>query len=56
MRIVFEHMMGSLAPIDEVKKCKWFVPQKEDGSPTRWQRVVFAIQGGLPDSLVGRFN
>jgi hypothetical protein len=52
MRILFEHMMGALAPIHEVKKSGWFVAQKEDGSPTRWQRVVFAIQGGLPDRLV----
>jgi hypothetical protein len=52
MRILFEHMMGTLAPIDEVKKSQWFFPQREDGSPTRWQRVVFAIQGGLLDSVV----
>jgi hypothetical protein len=32
MRILFEHMMGTLAPIDEVKKSGWFVAQKEDGS------------------------
>lgn len=52
MRILFEHIMDSRAPLDEVKKCSWFKPERENGEPTRWQRVVFAIQGGLEESFV----
>ncbi len=52
VRILFEHMMGKLAPIDQVKQSAWFVAEKEDGNPTRGQRIAFAIQGGLADSFV----
>jgi Predicted pPIWI-associating nuclease len=52
MRILFEHMMGTLAPIEQVKQSAWFVPDKRDGTPTRRQRIVFAIQGGLADTFV----
>jgi Predicted pPIWI-associating nuclease len=52
MRILFEHIMDTLAPLDQVQRSSWFVPQKENGSPTRGQRVVFAVQGGLADAFV----
>jgi hypothetical protein len=52
VRILFEHLMGKLAPIDQVKQSAWFVAGKEDGNPTRRQRIAFAIQGGLADSFV----
>jgi Predicted pPIWI-associating nuclease len=52
MRILFEHMMGTLAPIEQVVQSEWFAPEREDKVPTRWQRIVFAIQGGLSDDFV----
>jgi hypothetical protein len=52
MRILFEHMMGALAPPDQVIKSAWFVAERNDGTPTKWQRIVFAIQGGLTDTFV----
>jgi hypothetical protein len=52
MRILFEHMIGTLAPVEEVKQSKWFVAERPDNVPTRWQRIVFAIQGGMTDSFV----
>jgi hypothetical protein len=52
IRILFEHMMGTLAPINQVKQSGWFVAEKPDGLPARWQRVVFALQGGLTDDFV----
>ncbi len=52
MRILFEHMMDTLAPINSVMRCAWFKPEKEDGKPTRAQRINYAIQGGLLDSFV----
>jgi hypothetical protein len=52
MRILYEHMMGVLAPIEQVKQCSWFVEEREDKAPTRGQRIAFAIQGGLDDDFV----
>jgi hypothetical protein len=52
MRILFEHIIGTLAPVDQVVQAGWFVSERQDNVPTRWQRIVFAIQGGLSDSFV----
>jgi hypothetical protein len=52
IRILFEHIIGTLAPVEQVVQTEWFVSEREDNLPTRWQRIVFAIQGGLTDSFV----
>lgn len=52
MRILFEHMMDTLAPVEQVRQSSWFKSERVDGHATRWQRVVFAIQGGLSDAFV----
>ncbi|MCW5750711.1 MAG: hypothetical protein KIT81_06155 [Alphaproteobacteria bacterium] len=52
MRILFEHMMDTLAPVEQVKQSSWFKSERVDGHATRWQRVVFAIQGGFSDAFV----
>lgn len=54
MRILFEHIMASCSPNAEVIRAPWFTPDPEskDGRPTRWQRIVFAIQGGLSEAFV----
>jgi Predicted pPIWI-associating nuclease len=52
MRILFEHIMDTRSPEDHVVRAAWFKAQKPSGKPTRWQRVIFAIQGGLSESLV----
>lgn len=52
MRILFEHMMDTLAPVEQVKQSSWFKSERADGHATRWQRVVFAIQGGFSDAFV----
>jgi hypothetical protein len=52
MRILFEHMIGTLAPIAEVTQSEWFVSERPENVPTRWQRIVFAIQGGMTDDFV----
>jgi hypothetical protein len=54
MRILFEHMMESLAPSDAVRRCSWFKAERDNGLPTRWQRAVYAIQGGLDDDFVAK--
>jgi len=47
MRILFEHTMGILTPDAEVKDCAWYKLEKEDGEPTRGQRIKYAIHGGF---------
>lgn len=54
MRILFEHIMDTRSPEDEVGNANWFTCERKDGKPTRWQRVKFAIQGGLSETLVKR--
>jgi hypothetical protein len=53
MRILFEHMMDTLAPNDQVIQCQWF--KREEGKrdkPSRSERILFAIQGGLSEEFV----
>jgi len=52
MRIMYEHLANNLSPTDEVMQAPWFRPAKEDGRPTRKQRLVFAVQGGLSDDYI----
>jgi len=53
MRILFEHMMDMLAPKDQVVQCQWFKRKDgEDSRPTRTERIMFAIQGGLSETFV----
>lgn len=52
MRILFEHMMDTLAPNEDVARTTWFKPEQKSGKPTRGQRVVYAIQGGLSETFV----
>jgi len=44
--------MDTLSPEDEVVKTSWFTPERHDGKPSRGQRVLFAIQGGLSEAFV----
>lgn len=52
MRIMFEHMMGALASDEQIVQCLWFKAQNDKNIPTRGQRIIFAIQGGLSDDFV----
>ena len=53
MRILFDHLMDTLAPRCKVQTCAWFKTEKEDGGrPTRRQRITYAIQGGFTDAFV----
>jgi hypothetical protein len=52
MRILFEHNMDTLSPENQVIKTSWFKSENPEGKPTRWQRVMFAIQGGLSETFV----
>lgn len=52
IRILFEHIVGTLAPNDEVKNCKWYAPVEGREEPVRAQRIQYWIQGGLSDEYV----
>jgi hypothetical protein len=52
LRIMFEHMMGALAPDGQIVQCPWFKAQNDKNIPTKGQRIIFAIQGGLSDDFV----
>jgi hypothetical protein len=52
MRILFEHIMDTLSPENQVVRTPWFKSESPEGKPTRWQRVMFAIQGGLSETFV----
>ncbi|CCD90971.1 conserved hypothetical protein [Bradyrhizobium sp. ORS 375] len=52
MRILFEHMMDALAPVEQVVQADWFVSEREGNVPTRAQRILFAVQGGLSSDFV----
>ncbi|MBK1695657.1 hypothetical protein [Rhodovibrio salinarum] len=52
MRMLFEHLMDTLASHDDVQTCAWFQPASDTAKPTRRQRITYAIQGGLTDTFV----
>jgi hypothetical protein len=52
MRILFEHVMDALSPEEQVVSAPWFQPERPNGKPTRWQRAIFAVQGGLTEAFV----
>jgi hypothetical protein len=52
MRILYEHTMGVLAPQVEVKDCAWFKAERDDGEPTRVQRIKYSIHGGFSEEFV----
>jgi hypothetical protein len=54
MRMLFEHVMDSLAPAFEVERCSWFKPETQTGRPSRAQREMFAVQDGFPEQFVKR--
>jgi hypothetical protein len=52
LRELATHMLHSLAPDDEVRRCAWFEQAKDTKTVTRGQRARYIIQAGLPDDFV----
>ena len=51
IRMLFEHVMGTLAPPAEVEACSWY--NRVDGQDTdRAQRIQYWMQGGLTDKFL----
>lgn len=49
IRMLFEHVMGTLAPDSDVEACSWYAPIKDTNKPVRAQRIHYWLQGGLSD-------
>jgi hypothetical protein len=52
MREVMSDFQQILSPDEEVKKAKWFKPERTNGMPTQRQRVKYAIIGAGQQELV----
>jgi hypothetical protein len=54
IRELTREVFKTLAPDDEVKKCKWYKKETPEGKDdiTRVQRMIYAIKGGLSDSFI----
>lgn len=52
IRMLFEHVMGTLAPDGEVEACAWYRPIEGQAKPVRAQRIQYWLQGGLTDGYL----
>ncbi len=52
LRELVTHVLHTLAPDDEVRRCVWFVQAKDTKTVTRVQRARYIVQAGLPDAFV----
>jgi len=55
IRELSTHVLESLAPDEEVKNCKWYVPAaKAPKQISRVQRIKYAIHGGIDDNYAAK--
>ncbi|MEO8723340.1 MAG: hypothetical protein ABI395_07435 [Sphingobium sp.] len=52
LRELATHVLHSLAPDDEVRRCIWFEQATDTKTVTRSQRARYIVQAGLPDDFV----
>jgi hypothetical protein len=52
LREIFGHVVHSLAPDAEVRRCTWFVQAKDTNTVTRRQKACFIVHAGLPTDFV----
>ncbi len=52
LRELATHMLHSLAPDDDVRRCVWFKQAKDTKTVTRGQRARYIVHAGLPDDFV----
>lgn len=52
VRMLLEHVMGPLAPTDQVEACSWYKPFEKEKKPIRAQRIQYWLQGGLSDDFL----
>jgi hypothetical protein len=52
LRELATHILHSLAPEDEVRRCVWFEQAQDTKTVTRGQRARYIVQAGLPSDFV----
>ncbi|MVT69468.1 hypothetical protein GPL21_30705 [Bradyrhizobium pachyrhizi] len=52
IREVAGHVLHALAPDSRVSKCCWYKQEPKTNGPTRQQRAIYIVQGGLPIDFV----
>lgn len=52
IRELSRHFLYSLSPEKNVKNCSWYKTETTDDKPTRFQRIKYAIQGGISDEIL----
>ncbi|MEP2781100.1 MAG: hypothetical protein ABJP33_01510 [Pseudoruegeria sp.] len=52
LREIFGHILHTLAPDNEVRKCIWFEQAKDTKTVTRRQKAQYIVQAGLPVGFV----
>lgn len=52
IREVAGHVLHALAPDARVSKCCWYKQEPKTNGPTRQQRAIYIVQGGLPIDFV----
>lgn len=56
IRELSRHFLYSLSPESNVERCIWYKPETEDKRPTRYQRIKYAIQGGISDEILEKWG
>jgi len=54
LREAIGHLLDSLASDEEVRRCVWFVQDKNTPTVTRQQKANYIVRAGLPDWFVGQ--
>lgn len=52
LRELIRNIFERRAPEDKVKSCSWFKKETENGKPSRKQRYIYCVQGGLDHKFV----
>jgi len=52
LRELIRNVFERRAPEDKVKSCSWFKKETDNGKPSRKQRYIYCIQGGLSQKFV----
>ncbi len=52
LRELIRNVFELRAPEEKIKSCAWFRLETENGKPSRKQRYIFIVQGGLEHSFV----
>lgn len=52
LRELIRNVFERRAPEDKVKSCTWFKKETDNGKPSRKQRYIYCVQGGLSHNFV----